>query len=658
MSATCGDGIVQAGVEDCDDGNDIDTDSCRSNCLPARCGDGVVQENVEACDDGNQDDADACKTDCTEAVCGDGIVQTGVETCDDGNQDDTDACRNDCTNARCGDGVVQTGVEGCDDGNIDETDACKNDCTVARCGDGIIQAGVEACDDGNANETDRCLNDCTQARCGDGIIRAGVEACDDGNQDDTDACKSDCTQARCGDGVTRVGVEQCDDANQNENDDCRNNCVRNVCGDGAQNPETEACDDGNTMTEECPYGEESCTVCAADCTIQPGQTHVCGDNVQDPEETCDDGNTMTETCEYGALDCVVCAADCTRQAGATNICGDNVRDLDNEGCDDGNVVTERCPYGQAQCIVCTETCQRGPGITSLCGDGSVDLPNGEQCDDGNRIDTDACTNACENARCGDGIVGPEEECDGGDECLNDCTLSARCGNGEVEDGEACDDGNQVDGDGCSRNCQPDAHCNIEGGKPEFDFVTLQPGTFRMGSARFDVSVPVHEVEVRAYQLMREEITVAEYRCCVNAGVCTPPECVADTISDGWQACNYALGREQHPVNFVTWHNAMDFARWTGHRLPSEAEWEYAARSGGKDQNHPWGNEPPTCELADHRFNRNGNCGDLGTSPGCSHPQAIPTKASVTWRVISTSGLPMNGTGILMEHRIPPSPGAE
>ncbi len=77
-----------------------------------------------------------------------------------------------------------------------------------------------------------------------------------------------------------------------------------------------------------------------------------------------------------------------------------------------------------------------------CGNGVLDL--GEQCDDGNTVDTDACTNACRTAVCGDGIAGPSEECDDGngvdaDACSNTC-LTVACGNGRVDPGEACDGG--------------------------------------------------------------------------------------------------------------------------------------------------------------------------------------------------------------------------
>lgn len=116
-----------------------------------------------------------------------------------------------------------------------------------------------------------------------------------------------------------------------------------------------------------------------------------------------------------------------------------------------------------------------------CGNGVVDL--GEQCDDGNSVNTDACTNACLNASCGDGITGPGEECDDGngtndDDCSNACDLND-CGDGEVDPGEVCDgtpncnpatctpfgcgdgivtapeqcdDGNSVDNDACTNAC--------------------------------------------------------------------------------------------------------------------------------------------------------------------------------------------------------------
>ena len=98
----CGDGLVQR-WEDCDDGNDINTDNCLTGCRAARCGDGLVHDGVETCDDGNEELDDGCVADCQSARCGDGHVRAdvepggvGYELCDDGNQDPEDACGNDC----------------------------------------------------------------------------------------------------------------------------------------------------------------------------------------------------------------------------------------------------------------------------------------------------------------------------------------------------------------------------------------------------------------------------------------------------------------------------------------------------------------------------------------------------------------------------------
>jgi cysteine-rich repeat protein len=94
---------------------------------------------------------------------------------------------------------------------------------------------------------------------------------------------------------------------------------------------------------------------------------------------------------------------------------------------------------------------------TLCGNGTRDL--GEECDDGNRIDTDGCTNRC--TVCGDGAMGAGDECDdgnivSGDGCDANCTLTA-CGNGITTAGETCDDGNRSGGDCCSPVCQWEAY---------------------------------------------------------------------------------------------------------------------------------------------------------------------------------------------------------
>ena len=99
----CGDGIRDADAgEQCDDGNDVNTDACAS-CKNATCGDGFVEAGVEECDDGNTDDTDACAQ-CKNATCGDGFVEAGVEECDDGNDVPDDGCTNcKADHVTCGD---------------------------------------------------------------------------------------------------------------------------------------------------------------------------------------------------------------------------------------------------------------------------------------------------------------------------------------------------------------------------------------------------------------------------------------------------------------------------------------------------------------------------------------------------------------------------
>jgi cysteine-rich repeat protein len=97
----------------------------------------------------------------------------------------------------------------------------------------------------------------------------------------------------------------------------------------------------------------------------------------------------------------------------------------------------------------------GPPPAGVCGDGVVQAP--EECDDGNRDDTDACLSSCKKARCGDGVVHKGvEQCDDGntvetDGCTTRCAVQT-CGNMRVDTGEECDDGNLDDTDACLNSC--------------------------------------------------------------------------------------------------------------------------------------------------------------------------------------------------------------
>lgn len=127
---------------------------------------------------------------------------------------------------------------------------------------------------------------------------------------------------------------------------------------------------------------------------------------------------------------------------------------------------------------------------------------------------------------------------------------------------------------------------------ELTWVNIPGGTFLMGSKGGDADeTPVHAVMVPALMMTKSEVTVAQYGECVSAGACTEPS-TSNSICN-WEESGY----EDHPVNCVSGHQAASFCEWAGGRLPSEAEWEYAARSGGQEITYPWGDEEATCDYA-------------------------------------------------------------
>jgi formylglycine-generating enzyme required for sulfatase activity len=150
-------------------------------------------------------------------------------------------------------------------------------------------------------------------------------------------------------------------------------------------------------------------------------------------------------------------------------------------------------------------------------------------------------------------------------------------------------------------------------------------SFAMGSdAGPNDERPPWIASVAGFSLDETEVTVSAYLACVAANRCKPtidaPDCNASDKEKG-----------NHPINCVTFGDAKTYCEWVDKRLPTEAEWELAARGGKQQRRYPWGNAAPANQLCWHRggSSERGTC-PVGSLPAGNTPEGLADMAGNVW----------------------------
>jgi formylglycine-generating enzyme required for sulfatase activity len=454
--------------------------------------------------------------------------------------DDQDACTTDHCDAQKGKCTHVT--KSCDDSNVCTADGCDP-------ASGCVNVGVPGgCDDGNLCTLDD--------HCQDGQCTGDPKDCADDNPCTDDLCDPELPQG-C---YHTHNTNPCVDADPCTLEDF---CQNGTCTPG---PGKLACNDDDQCTADYCTPNKGCESAPA-----PGP--------------CEDGNPCTgnDYCQDGK--CLSGSDTCA--------CTEDWQCLkydDGDYCNgiwtcDKKQTPSRCAYNATTAVTCPPSpvpgckeyeCRPQDGICKL-----STRPDGGPCDDGN-----GCT--------------MEDKCASGNCAGKTCAaLGMNCLNGQCSDCFPSCSARVCGSDGCGGSCgtcgvgfecqDPLGLCVFEG------LAYVRSGNFKMGcdkavdNACEGDEYPSHSVKIKEAELARKEVTVAEFRACVVGGKCSLPG-----AADG---CLYQVaGKDQFPVNCVTYAQADAFCKWKGLRLPTEAEWEKGAR-GTEGAIFPWGNPSPDCTLA-------------------------------------------------------------
>lgn len=414
---------------------------------------------------------------------------------------------------------------------------------------------------------------------------------------------------------------------------------RIICSVNGSTPNPEACNgrdddcDGRT-DEQLPNTGMACTVGQGSCAVEGRM--ICAD-------------------ETGVLIC-----DATPTRPNQEACNGIDDDCDGQIDEESLGASEGCHVGVGACarfgiytcdslsheLVCSQT--PSEPVAEVCNnvdddcDGRVDeeiLTVGDGCTIGRGICRSQGVFACDGEDsqivCDADIIAPQAEecnnldddCDGGvdEESMGvgeSCTVGVgacanpsqlRCDSERSE--LVCD---ALAGSGSEEVCN-DVDDDCDGATDEgnivrvdedknIEWICVRGGDYLMGWNERINERPIHPVRVPTFEIARAEITVAQYLQCVLNNICDTPI----SNDSNW----HTPGRSAHPINALSWTEANELAEYLGGRLPTEAEWEYAAR---KNRNHryPWGADEPTCVQANFNDGLQGDgCGNGMTAPVC------------------------------------------